>query len=159
PARADFLRQHGVATHTRRVAQDHRAGHADELVGLAVGRFERVDLAEPRVLRRVERGEHLVERPLEIGKAPVRLLVRHGDDDSYAAPRSARSAARGRNTGIVTSSEVSWNRTSSGMPTSSASNSQSTTLVIMRGPSSRSTTGVTYVTRSGNGGRSLRRTI
>src|SRR4029453_18062660 len=64
----------------------------------------------------------------------------------------------GRNTGIVTSSEISWNSTSSGIPISSASKSQSTTLVIMRGPSSRSTTAATYGTRSGNGGRSLRRT-
>src|SRR5205807_6455506 len=92
-------------------------------------------------------------------EVPVLLLVpRHGCDDSYAAPRSARSAPRGRNTGTVTSSEISWNRTSRGMPTSSASNSQSTTLVIMRGPSSRSTTAATYGTRSPNGGRSLRRT-
>ena len=36
-----------------------------------------------------------------------------------------------------------------------SSNSQSTTFVIMRGPSSRSTTAATYGTRSWNGGRSF----
>ena len=46
-------------------------------------------------------------------------------------------------TGIVNSSEMGWNVTRSGMPTRSSSNGHSTTLVIMRGPSARSTMAAT----------------
>src|SRR5262249_57331470 len=46
-------------------------------VRLAVGRLERVDLAHPGILGRVQRRKDLVERSLE-REVPVRLLFRHG---------------------------------------------------------------------------------
>ena len=46
-------------------------------------------------------------------------------------------------TGIVNSSEMGWNVTRRAMPTCSSSKGQSTTLVIMRGPSARSTMAAT----------------
>ena len=46
-------------------------------------------------------------------------------------------------TGIVNSSEMGWNATWRAMPTCSSSKGQSTTLVIMRGPSARSTMAAT----------------
>ncbi len=58
-------------------------------------------------------------------------------------------------TGMVYSSEMGWNFTVSAIPTRSWSNGQSTTLVIIRGPSARSTMAATYGTRSRNGGWSL----
>ena len=71
----------------------------------------------------------------DAGEDPERLVgVGHA---------SAGFGPAGRNTGTVMSSVSSRNATSSAMPTSSASTSQSSTLVIMRGPSSRSTTAAT----------------
>jgi hypothetical protein len=57
---------------------------------------------------------------------------------SYATTDQA-----GSKTGIVNSSEMGWNVTRRGMPTCSSSKGQSTTLVIMRGPSARSTMAAT----------------
>ena len=46
-------------------------------------------------------------------------------------------------TGIVNSSDMGWNVTFRGMPTCNSSKGHSTTLVIMRGPSARSTMAAT----------------
>src|SRR6266511_3058662 len=58
------------------------------------------------------------------------------------APRWAQVGV-GRNTGIESSSSSSRNTTSTAMPTATAPGSQSTTLVITRGPSSSSTMAAT----------------
>ena len=66
-----------------------------------------------------------------------------GDDDGvvglgHAVPPQARTK-----TGIVNSSEIGWKVTRNGMPMRSSSKGQSITLVIIRGPSSRSTMAAT----------------
>ncbi len=69
--------------------------------------------------------------------------ARTGDEGDLS--RRARLGAHpaGRNTGTWNPSPMSAKATRSAMPTCRSSNSQSTTLVIMRGPSARSTTAAT----------------
>src|SRR5215471_2352949 len=137
PRGADLARQPRVPLDPGRVPEDHGAHEPDQLVGAPVGRRQRVELAHPRVLRLVQGREDIVQRRLE---REVPVVVFH---------------QAGVNTGTVTSSVSSRYATTSGMPTSSRSGSQSTTFVIRRGPSARSTTAATYGIRSENGGRSL----
>ena len=66
-----------------------------------------------------------------------------GDDDGVGGGRSWCAPQARTKTGIVNSSEMGWNVTRSGMPIRSSSKGQSTTLVIMRGPSARSTMAAT----------------
>src|SRR5579864_4560420 len=99
-------------------------------------------------------GRHGMEVLLE-GKHIVEVVAAERGVAHTVTLRDGDQELTGRKTGSVMSS-VSWrNATSSGMPTWSWSNAQSTTLVIMRGPSSRSTTAATYGMRSGKGGRSF----
>ena len=63
--------------------------HADELVRLAVGRLQRVELRHPRVLRGVQLREHLVQRLLE-REVPVLLVVVHGAATLPVSPRGGR---------------------------------------------------------------------
>src|SRR5262249_46115021 len=131
-----------------------------------------IPLRRPKRIAGVHLGDH--------GRVSLKLGPRHGQvfvveatnsDPSPGQPEGPRNRPKctpsrvlppvgdvGLNTVILTSSLISWNRTSSAVPISRASKSLSTTLVIMRAPSSRSTTAATYGTRSQNGGRSLRRT-
>ena len=98
---------------------------------LRSGASQRVDLAQPRALRVVQRGEDLVER----------LLERESSSRGCAESRSSARRPELHDRDVLARRVE---HASSAMPISSASNSQSTTFVIIRGPSSRSTTAATY---------------
>ena len=77
------------------------------------------------------------ERPIGVRTAATTTA-------SVAALMMAPPQSQARTkTGIVNSSEMGWNVTLSAMPTASSSKGHSTTLVIMRGPSARSTMAAT----------------
>src|SRR5262245_19402374 len=61
PRRTDFVREARMPAHAGGIAQRDRHDHANELVRLAVGRVERVDLRHPRVLRGLQVREYLVQ--------------------------------------------------------------------------------------------------
>ena len=122
----------GAAAPLEDLAQDQVV----DVVGLQSGRL---DDARHRLHADVRHGE-----PGQgAAGAPDRRAC-GGDDDGVVGfghvgvPPQARTK-----TGIVNSSEIGWNVTFRGMPTCSSSNGQSTTLVIMRGPSARSTMAAT----------------
>ena len=126
-----------MAPHALGIAQPDGHDHADELVRLAVGRLQRVELRHPRVLRGVQLREHLVQRLLE-REVPVLLVVVHGAEST-----DPRYAAAARKTAIVISSSSGLKSTVTGMPTRSSSSGVPSMLVITRGPSSSSTTAAT----------------
>src|SRR5262249_37814823 len=136
PRRADLPRETRMPTDARGIPDADGHSQPDQLVRLAVGRRDRVELRQVRVLRGMQLREDLAERlPRSGGVLGIMLVSEHD--------RDATCQLAARNTGMVTSSEIALNATVTGMSARSSSKGTPSMLVITRGPSSSSTIAAT----------------